>query len=57
VAGKGFSYHVTREALRDYARLSPAQKLEWLEEVNRFLYHAMPKHQRSIAEKFRSGEI
>lgn len=54
---KGFSFHPTREALVAYAKLSAKQKLEWLEEINRFLYNAMPKSRRRIAEKFRSGEI
>jgi hypothetical protein len=37
--------------------LPSGQKLEWLGEVNRFLYNSMPKSKRKIAEKFRLGEI
>lgn len=48
---------VSEEKLREYSKLSPRQKLEWLEEINRFLYSCMPEESRRIAEKFRAGEI
>ncbi|MEM2192103.1 MAG: hypothetical protein QXG38_00625 [Candidatus Hadarchaeales archaeon] len=54
---RGFRYSVTKEAIINYAALSPEQKPEWLEEVNRFLYKFMPRSKRSIMEKFRSGMI
>lgn len=54
---KGFRYNTTKESIRNYAGLSAKQKLEWLEEVNRFLYNSMSKSKRKIMEKFRSGEI
>ncbi|MEM2866483.1 MAG: hypothetical protein QW098_05020 [Candidatus Hadarchaeales archaeon] len=55
--GRGFRYVVSEEKLREYSKLSPRQKLEWLEEINRFLYSCMPEESRRIAEKFRTGEI
>lgn len=55
--GRGFRYVVSEEKLREYSKLSPRQKLEWLEEINRFLYSCMPEESRRIAEKFRAGEI
>ncbi|MEM2205484.1 MAG: hypothetical protein QXF20_02060 [Candidatus Hadarchaeales archaeon] len=55
--GRGSRYVVSEEKLREYSKLSPRQKLEWLEEINRFLYSCMPEEGRRIAEKFRAGEI
>ncbi len=54
---KGFRYNTTEESIRNYAELSARQKLEWLEEVNRFFYTFMSESKRKIMEKFRSGEI
>ncbi len=54
---KGFRYHVSEEKIGEYMKLTPKQKLEWLEEINRFLHRFMPEESRRIAEKFRAGEI
>ncbi len=54
---KGFSYKVSDEDLRKWISLSPEHKLEWLEEINRFLYHFAPEKSRKIMTKFRRGEI
>lgn len=54
---KGFRYVVSEEKIREYLKLSPKRKLEWLEEINRFLYLCMPEEGKRIAEKFRTGEI
>ncbi len=54
---KGFRYNTTKESLINYAELSARQKLEWLEEANRFLYNSMSKSKQNIMEKFRSGKI
>jgi hypothetical protein len=43
--------------LRRYGRLPVKQKLEWLEEINRFLHRFMPPETRKIAKKFKAGEI
>lgn len=53
----GFQHHPSDEKLREYARLTPKQKLEWLEEINRFLYRALPPDRKEIAQKFRRGEL
>jgi len=51
---KGFRYHVRRRS--GSMKLTPKQKLEWLEEINRFLYRFMSEESKRIA-KFRAGEI
>ena len=53
----GFRHHHSDEQLREYMALSAQQKLEWLEEVNRFLNDAMTPEAKAIAGKFRRGEI
>jgi hypothetical protein len=32
-------------------------KLQWLEEINRFLYQATPEKNKNIQQMFRSGKI
>ncbi|MEW6221780.1 MAG: hypothetical protein AB1476_00455 [Candidatus Hadarchaeota archaeon] len=54
---KGFRYNTTKETITNYAGLSARQKLEWLEEANRFFYNSMSQSKRKIMEKFRSGKI
>ncbi|MDI6840036.1 MAG: hypothetical protein QMD71_04145 [bacterium] len=53
----GYYFYRSKEQLKEYMALPPEQKLEWLEEINRFLYKAMPLENRKICEKFRRGEI
>lgn len=54
---KGFRHNATDESIRSHVALPAEQKLEWLEDANRFLYNSMSRSSRKIAEKFRSGEI
>lgn len=54
---RGYYFNHSDETLIKYMNLSPAHKLKWLEEVNRFLYKAMSKEKREIWQKYRSGEI
>ncbi|MEM2282667.1 MAG: hypothetical protein QXH26_03870 [Candidatus Hadarchaeales archaeon] len=54
---KGFRYRVTKKTILNYLKLTPEQRLEWLEEINTFLYTFMPKQNREIMQKFRAGEI
>lgn len=54
---KGFRYRVTKKTILNYLKLTPEQRLEWLEEINKFLYTFMPKRNREIMQKFRAGEI
>jgi hypothetical protein len=56
-SGKGFRYVCDQEKMEDYGRLSPQQKLEWLEKMNRFLYDLMPRGSKLFAERLRRGEI
>ena len=56
-SGKGFRYVCTQEKADEYRKLSPQQKLEWLEQMSRFLYDLMPKESKVFAEKLRRGEI
>lgn len=54
---KGFSYFVDIEAIKNYMKIPPSSKLEWLEEANRFTRMALSKRRLMIWEKFRRGEI
>lgn len=53
---KGFRHVLTNEAIRKYLEVPPEQRLEWLEEANRFLLEATPPENRAIWERFRRGE-
>ncbi|KKN39878.1 hypothetical protein LCGC14_0739100 [marine sediment metagenome] len=53
----GFYHHHTKEELIEYKKLSPTQKLDWLEEINSFLYKNVSKQKRDLWTKFRKGEI
>ncbi len=54
---KGFSYKVSEDGLKKWINLPPEHKLEWLEEINRFLYRFAPEKSKEIMVKFRKGEI
>lgn len=54
---KGFSYTCTIEEIRAYSRLSAKDKLNWLEEANRFSHKAIKGKTKKIWEKFRQGKI
>ncbi len=54
---RGYRYVVSREQIRKYMRLTPKQKLEWLEEANDFINKFLPEESRRIQEKFRRGLI
>lgn len=51
----GYSYTLTCEQIRKHLKLTPEQRLQWLEEANRFLYEAMDEKTRKIRDKFRAG--
>lgn len=58
MAGKGgLSYVVDDEQILKYLQVPIEQRLEWLEEANRFLLEATPPEVREIWQKFRRGEI
>lgn len=54
---KGYTYIVTAEQIREYRRLTPRQKLEWLEAANRFCHKALRGKRRQVWEAFRQGKI
>jgi len=54
---KGYGYHVTDKQIRRYRRLTPRQKLEWLEEANAFTEKFAPEKAKRFHKMFRRGEI
>ncbi|MBI4369452.1 MAG: hypothetical protein HY547_04410 [Elusimicrobia bacterium] len=55
--GKGFYYGVSEEALRDYQRLTPWEKLRWLLMAKRFVEKAVPLSSKRFHDAFRRGLI
>ena len=53
----GFSYTVTKAQIKKYQALSYEDRLQWLEDANRFLWEAMSDEAKKIREAFRKGEI
>ncbi len=53
----GFRQYYTRETLQMYMTMSARLKLQWLEEINYFLYQATPEKNKVIQQMFRSGKI
>lgn len=54
---KGFSYKLEDEKIRAYMKLTAREKLQWLEEINRFTFFVLNEKQKEFREKLRSGEI
>ena len=54
---KGFSYSLEDEKIRAYMKLTAREKLQWLEEINRFTFFVLNEKQKEFREKLRSGEI
>ena len=50
-------YYCSDEKLKEYMNISAEDILNWLEEINEFLYKAMPRKNREIWQKFRKGEL
>lgn len=57
MAKKGFSYEVSDETLKKWAAVPASEKLDWLEEINRFIFKFTNKKQKEIISKFRKGEM
>jgi hypothetical protein len=55
--GKGYSYTIEDEKIREYMKLSTADKLRWLSEINEFTNKVLTRKQKEIREKLRRGEI
>ena len=54
---KGFYYSLENEKIREYMKLTPEEKLQWLEAINQFTNLALNDQQKEFREKLRSGEI
>lgn len=53
----GYSYDCSDEQIREFQKLTPTQRLKWIDDINRFLFRFMPPESKLIREKFRRGEI
>jgi len=53
----GYSYRVTDEQILRWRALPPEIKLQWMEDANRFLRHALSPKAKSIQDRFRRGEL
>jgi len=54
---KGYASLPTFEQIREYSRLSPKARLDWLEQANRFSHKALKGKRKIIWEAFRKGKI
>jgi hypothetical protein len=54
-AAGGFGYWVSDEQLQAYARLTPLQRLQWLDEARRFIMMALTPEARERQERLRRG--
>ncbi len=54
---KGFSYTVEDEKIKEYMKLSTADKLKWLEEICTLTDKALGPKEKEFREKLRAGEI
>ena len=53
----GFSCRVTDEQILRWRALPSEEKLQWLEDANRFLAVALTPAARAIQERFRRGDL
>ena len=51
----GFGYWVSDEQLRAYAKWTPLQRLQWVDEARRFLLLALTPEARERQERLRRG--
>ena len=52
----GFDYYVSDEQLRAFGRLTPLQRLQWLDEARRFTLLAQTPETARRQERLRRGE-
>ena len=55
-AQSGFRYHVSDEQLAAFAKLSPLQRLEWVEAAREFTWLAQTPDTRAKHERLRQGK-
>jgi len=53
----GYSYTVTKAQIRKWQAVPPEDRMQWLEDANRFLHEAMSDEAKKIREAFRRGDI
>ena len=53
----GYYYCVSDEQLRDYAKLTPKQRLEWVDQARRFTVMARTPETAQMHDKLRRGEV
>ena len=51
----GFDYHLDLEQIYDYKKLTPEQKLQWLEEIFLFTEAALSPKARRVRQMLRDG--
>jgi hypothetical protein len=51
----GYRYHVSDEQLRAFRRLTPEQRLRWLDEMREFTIATAPPQSKAWWQKFRAG--
>lgn len=54
---KGFQYTLEEEKIIEYLKLSTADKLQWLEEINEFNRIVLDEREKEIKIKLRAAEI
>lgn len=54
---RGFAHHHTDEQLREYRKLTPEQKLAWLQAAWQMTVDFLPKEHLELWLKMRRGEI
>ena len=54
---KGFEYTLEDEKIIEYMKLSTADKLKWLEEINEFNRIALNDQEKELMAKLRAAEI
>ena len=52
---RGYTYWVSDEQLRTFAALTPARRLQWLEEMREVTFRLAPQHVRDNWAKLRRG--
>lgn len=57
MASKGYLHKVSEDEIRRWRAISPAMRLDWLEEINEFVWKFAPQKSKKIMEKFKRGEI
>ncbi|MDI7269057.1 MAG: hypothetical protein QME96_13795 [Myxococcota bacterium] len=53
----GYSYAVSEEQIIEWLAVPVAEKLRWVENMNRLAYELRTEEAREIAEMFRRGAI